>query len=68
MAEIPTEEPTRYFGVFDDDGNPRAFYVTGDWALEDIPKAAVEISHDEWMALLQTDSGARYVDGKVTMP
>jgi hypothetical protein len=69
----PVEEPIIYYGVFDADGKPTAFYNSDIYKNEaearssKIPAEAVEITHDQWMELLSDQTRARYVNGEVVM-
>jgi hypothetical protein len=69
----PSEEPTRYFGVFNAEGRATAFYNTeiyepeGEARNSKIPAEAIEITYDQWRELLSNPLQARYVDGEVIM-
>jgi hypothetical protein len=56
-----------YYGVFDAEGAPQAFYASDIYPLDAIPAEAVEISYGDWQALLNGQPRARYRDGAVVM-
>jgi hypothetical protein len=67
-----TEQPKKFYGVFDTQGAPQAFYVDDlylpkeDGSRNDaIPAAAVEISEATWTAMVANHL-ARFVNGAVT--
>lgn len=62
----------KYYGVFDAQGAPQAFYADDIYPPQEdgtrnaaIPASAVEISESNWRALFGNPETARYIDGKV---
>jgi len=70
----PPEEEKKYYGVFNEKGDPRGFYISDIYTPEKdgsrnakIPKEAIEITRQVWWDLLEGQPLAQYHDGKVTM-
>lgn len=57
-------EKVRYFGMFDAEGYPVAFYPSDIHPVP--PDGSVEISQEQWAALLVSQGNLTFVNGKLT--
>lgn len=73
MTETPVgPDPTvRYYGAFAEDGSRRGFWISDIFPPDKdgnrnakIPEEAIEITNDEWLALMN-DPIKRYIGGEI---
>lgn len=57
----------QYFGVFDGQGFPQAFYADDIWPATKIPAAAVKISEAAWREFIANQGRRKWLNGKVVV-